>query len=209
MNKKRIFIIIFVVGVVASICAGTYSWKVATMKSESPLATQEESPTPAAEILELWKDQAGFTFSYPKDLSYDIHEEDQQNYAHIEFTHAAHPGTVIVWAKDTTASDATAWIKTQKALSSGTQLDTTFADMDGKKVLVGTPTKQIITAVVFDQIVFYVEGNFEDSEYWTNTYNSIVSSFAFSPPEGSDQSAGEAAVSGQEEVAVDEEEVLE
>ena len=54
---------------------------------------------------------AGFSFSYPEGLTVDKHDEDQENYAHIEMTLKDTLGNVIVWAKDAPASDLAAWIK--------------------------------------------------------------------------------------------------
>src|SRR3989344_6428576 len=149
------------------------------LKSPQPNVTSPEvsAPTPTPEELVEWKDAAGFSFQYPKSLKSDIHEEDNENYAHIEFTHPDYPGSVIVWAKDTTAADATAWVKKEKTFAGGTVLDTTLGETDAKKVLLSDPEKKVITAVVDDSIVFYVEGVFEDSEFWTKTYDTITSTF--------------------------------
>jgi hypothetical protein len=148
MRAKKIFLTILLLGVLGSVGAGTYYWRVASQKSVVTEVSMLVSPTPAVEEIALWEDQAGFTFSYPKSLKSNIHEEDTQNYAHIEFTHPDHSGSIIVWAKDTTAVDATAWIKSEKTFVGATILDTTFADMEGKKLLVTNPKRKVITAVV-------------------------------------------------------------
>jgi hypothetical protein len=47
-------------------------------------------------------------------VTVDKHDEDQENYAHIEMTHKDQPGTIIIWAKDTTAVDGAGWVKKEK-----------------------------------------------------------------------------------------------
>lgn len=208
MTPKKIFIIVFVVGILSSLAAGTYYWKFASQKSVDSELPSDVTPTPVPEELLEWKDQAGFTFSYPASLKSDIHEEDQLNYAHIEFTHPENPGSIIIWAKDTASIDVAGWVKAEKTLAGGTILDTTFADMDGKKILVASPKKKVVTAVVDDAIVFYVEGEFENSDFWTKTYDTITSTFAFTTTQ---TSGGSSVPSGEdnEQIMVDEEEVLE
>lgn len=95
-------------------------------------------------------------------------------------------------------------MKKEKSLASATVLETTLADLDGKKVLLASPKKKVITAVVDEAIVFYVEGEFEDSEFWTKTYDTITSTFAFIPLESAQSQSA-----GGDEMTVDEEEVLE
>jgi hypothetical protein len=210
MNKKM-FISVLVVGILASSGFGFYKWKTTATHASLTSVGESEKIVPTEEMeLMLWTDQAGFSFNYPKDVKYDIHEEDLENYAHIEFTHPDHPGTIIVWAKDTTASDITTWIKKDKVFSQGTMFDTEFAGLSGKKVLLTTPKKKTITAVIDEAIVFYVEGEFDQSEYWSKTYEHITSSFAFiSGATGSQEGASGTSSDGSEELMVDEEEVLE
>lgn len=198
---KKIWIALIVVFILSA-AGGVYYWQTASKKTNAPEVIT--TPAPQPEELAEWKDQAGFSFQYPKSLKRDIHEEDNKNYAHIEFTHPDYPGTVIIWAKDTTAADSAAWVKKEKSLAGGTVLDTTLGELDAKKILLSDPKKKVITAVVDDAIVFYIEGEFQDSEFWTKTYDTITSSFAFTPLESAQSQSD-----GGDEMAVDEEEVLE
>ncbi len=167
-------------------------------------------PSPESESLLTWNDPAGFTFQYPQGLTVDKHDEDTQNYAHIEFTHKDHQGNVIVWGKDTIAKDAAAWVKAEKRLSGGNTLDTTLGAVLAKKVLVATPTAMVVTAAVSDQIAFSVEATLTDREFWSGIHDTIVRSFAFTPVGGEKAMSPNAGtgVSPAEEV-VDEEEVVE
>ncbi|OGG29189.1 hypothetical protein A2971_00330 [Candidatus Gottesmanbacteria bacterium RIFCSPLOWO2_01_FULL_46_21] len=153
-----------------------------------------------------WRDPNGFSFQYPDGLTVNKHNEDKENYAHIEFTHPDHPGNVIVWGKDTTAADATAWAKTEKRFKGASTLDTTFANVSGKKVLIAAPS-QIIVGTVDDSIAWTVEGLLTDSAFWTGVHTTIADSFKFIPVGSVDEEDSTAPV--QEAVSADEEEVIE
>lgn len=169
-----------------------------------PKIEQTEAPAVTPELL-TWRDPNGFSFQYPDGLTVNKHDEDQQNYAHIEFTHPDHPGNVIVWGKDTTAADVSAWAKTEKRFKNASTLDTTFANVSGKKVLIAAPS-QIIVGAVDDGINWTVEGLLTDSDYWSNVHSTIADTFKFIPV-GSDEDSAGAPVG--EEISADEEEVLE
>ena len=55
--------------------------------------TEIVSITPTPVIVEektAWDDQSGFTIQYPISLKLNSHNEDKDNYAHLEFTSATH-----------------------------------------------------------------------------------------------------------------------
>lgn len=194
---KKVWVGIIVVLVLA-FSGGIYFWQRDSNKQIPEISTNV-TPTSTPEELLEWKDQAGFSFSYPKSLIIDIHKEDQENYAHIEFTHPDYSGNIIVWAKDLPAQAGTTdeWVK--KTLAAGTVFDTTFANMDAKKILITSPKKKIITAVVDERIAFYVEGEFDQSDYWAKAYDTITSTFIFTVDESN----------VSQEALFDEEEILE
>lgn len=146
-----------------------------------------------------WKDQAGFTFKYPKDISVNPHEEDKENYAHLELTHPDHPGRVIVWAKDLPAGDLAGWIKKEKRFTGASILDTTLGGKQAKKILFSEPTKMIVVGTIDVEVLVTVEGELIDGNYWSKVQQGIVDSFAFtggaeksSPPaSGLDESSAE------------------
>lgn len=163
--------------------------------------TSIPTPTPAVELT-TWKDEAGFSFQYPKDLSINKHEDDNDNYAHVELTTKDHPGSIIVWCKDLPTGVLTldSWVK--KLYSDATAIDTTLGGETAKKILVSTPSAKLIVGAVSDGLLFYIEGTLTDKPYWQTVEDAIVKSFAFTPDSssaGSDQASGD---------SVDEEEVV-
>ena len=77
-------------------------------KPTTPVVEVQPNPTPVVELT-TWTDQSEYSFQYPKDLTINPHDEDELNYSHVELTQPSHPGSIILWTKDTTAKDMEAW----------------------------------------------------------------------------------------------------
>lgn len=191
--------VVIAIGIGLLIGISGFTLYIVTKKSEAPAQTTEKVETPV-KLLE-WKDPAGFSFQYEEGITIDKHDEDQQNYAHIEMTNSQNPGRLIVWGKDTTAADVAAWVKTEKSFRDASIVDTTLGGEPAKKILLTTPTNKIIIGTIFDEILWYIEAG--EGDYWQKTLDTIAGNFKFTPI------AGESDSSGYEEVAVDEEEVIE
>ncbi|KKU86267.1 MAG: hypothetical protein UY16_C0059G0002 [Candidatus Gottesmanbacteria bacterium GW2011_GWA2_47_9] len=194
-----------VVGVAAGGIGGFFLWQ-RSQQSAQPEVTAQ--PTPP-EML-TWKDPAGFSFQYPKDVSVNPHKEDEENYAHVELTQKDHPGKLVVWVKDTTAFDASAWVKTEKRFKAANVMDTTLGGQPGKKVLLTDPESLLVSGTVFDELLFMIETTPTDAAYWGATHETVTNSFVFTPLAGEEQAAGAGAAddASSYEEAVDEEEVI-
>ena len=204
---KRVFIIVGSISVLVVVTLGIIYIQSKRRSSGVPVAENNPLLTPAASQLVTWDDPAGFTFTYHGNLSTDKHDEDQENYAHVELTQSAHPGNIIVWAKDTTAADVTAWVRTEKAFKNANIVDTTLGGQPAKKIILTSPRKSLIVGAIYDELLFMIESEASDSAYWTPVYQGIVDSFQFKPIETSEDSGGSEDQVSEE--AVDEEEVVE
>jgi hypothetical protein len=176
---------------------------VSPIESQASVSVSTPAPTQAASLA-TWDDPAGFSFQYPKELTVNKHEEDNDNYAHVELTTASHQGNIIVWVKDlpTGVTTLDTWVK--KIYPSATSIDTKLGGEPAKKILVSTPVKKLTVGTISEELLFMVEGTLTDAVYWQNVHDTITNSFAFTP----ESSTGQAA-SGQTAVeAVDEEETV-
>lgn len=191
--------------------AATYML-VSPAKTQAPSEVLVKDDAPKLKLL-TWDDPAGFTFSYPDGVVVNKHDEDQDNYAHVEMTHPDHKGSLIVWAKDLPVgvADVATWVKKDAQLSKGVSLDTSLGNSVAEKILVTTPEKRMVIGTIYDGLLFYVEGTLTDETYWEAAINTVTGSFVFKPTETSAQSAPAASPNsaGQDEGSVDEEEVLE
>lgn len=177
-----------------------------------PEVSQESNAVLTQTKLLTWDDPAGFTFEYPDELSVNKHEEDQENYAHLELTHPKHEGKTIVWVKDlplgnkkTPITTVDEWVANDKTLSSGNIVDTTLGDKTAKKVLLNGLDDLLITGVVYDDLLWLVEGQYRDKVYWSAVYKTVTDNFTFKLSLNTNQTGENSA----NDTPVDEEEVVE
>jgi hypothetical protein len=200
MRMKKLWIVTGTILVLGVVAAGIFVFSQKNTKVITPGETVITTPTPAVDMT-TWNDPAGFSFQYPKELSVNTHQDDNNNYAHVELTNSAHPGSVIVWASDLTAGVTTldSWVK--KLYSASTSIDTTLGGEPAKKILVASPSAKLIVGTISDSLLFYVDGTLTDKAYWQSVEDTVAKSFAFTP----DTSAPAQASSGD---SVDEQEVV-
>jgi len=192
---KRLWIVTGIIIVLGVLVGGiiVYSQKNTNVLSPGEVATSKPTPTPAV-ALTTWDDPAGFSFQYPKDLSVNKHEDDNDNYAHVELTNGSHPGSIIVWVSDVSS----AWPP-----KGGTSIDTTLGGVTAKKILIATPSAKLIVGAVSEGLVFKIEGTLTDKTYWQTVEDGIVKTFAFTQ-----DTQAPAAQSSSGDDAVDETEVV-
>jgi hypothetical protein len=209
-RTKRTLLLVVIIGfIIGSIGAAVYVKKTNQKSTEESSKTHQLNTSSAQQNLLTWEDPAGFTFQYLEGLTVDRHEEDNENYAHIEFTHPDHPGNIIVWAKDTTADSVDGWLKVSREFSGGSTIDTTLGQKPAKKILLDSP-KRMIVAVMDADVVITVE-TLLTTPFWSDIAQTIIDTFAFvqlpadAPAEAQAPAGGDAVGAG----AYDEEEVLE
>lgn len=211
---KKIGLPILVGLLIGGIASGGYLWWMKS-RAESSGASNEQAatPTPTPVQLLIWNDPNGFSFQYPDGLTINKHGEDKENYAHIEFTHPDHPGKLIVWGKDLAkgVTDTASWVKNEKRFIGASVLDTELGGQKATKIMVEGITRMLVVGTVNDTIIWSVEANLEDAEFWTGVHTTIANSFAFVPvkSESTTSSSSEEAVPVAQTQAVDEEEVVE
>ncbi len=143
-----------------------------------------------SEPVSSWKDPMGFTFDYPKNLSLNPHDEDKDNYAHVEITATGSAGSIVVWAKDSSYATLDDWVKKDKTVSSGNSIDTSWGDQKAKKVIITGDNPRVVTAVLYDDMLWLAEEFPDKGDRWDKAYNNVVSSFKFYPLGGARASAG-------------------
>lgn len=171
MSKKVLFIVLLLVLTIAG--AGYYFWNKGKKVSLPDTVQTEISPTP---ILSLWDDPAQFTFQYPEGIIIDAHPENKVDYAQVELKATNHPGGVVVWSKDTTATTVDDFIKQEKI---DTALDTTLGGIPAKKYYSGADKSLLSVATIQYGNLYLIETDLEDGSYWTKISDMLLSSFQF------------------------------
>ncbi|MBI3955989.1 hypothetical protein HY339_01925 [Candidatus Gottesmanbacteria bacterium] len=193
---------------IGGIASAGYLWWV---RNKPAPVEQSAAPTPAPVQLLTWTDPNGFTFQYPEGLNVNRHDEDKENYAHIEFTHPDHPGKIIIWGKDPArgVTDTASWLKNEKRFTGASVLDTQLGGQKAAKVMVEGVTRMLVVGTIYDSIIWSVEATLDDAQFWTGVHATIVDSFAFVPVKEPGTAASSDPAPIVEDVAVDEEEVVE
>ncbi|MBI3379478.1 hypothetical protein HY029_01845 [Candidatus Gottesmanbacteria bacterium] len=182
MNKKLVFILCAVsLFLVTAILVGYLKFKSAVFTS--PVSTNQPTPTIVVEEMSIWIDPAEFSFQYPKSLVLNPHNEDQENYAHVELTSPTHAGNIIVWVKDTTADTIENWVGMGKIKNA---IDSDLSGVPSKKVLSTGDNSKLTISAIQSGYLYQIEANLDDRDFWNKALDSVVSSFKFvSSPSGS------------------------
>lgn len=163
----------------------------------SPIVSDEKAVGEEAVKLMTWEDPAGFSFTYPENIEIDPHEEDEENYAHLELTSSSHSGRIIIWVKDNNYTDIEKWAS-QEATEGGQIFDTELGGEPAKKIAYVEPAKLVTVTIDVDALVL-IEMIPDGEGYWQEVYDQVIDSFAFIPLEGEPAFAGASA--GKEAVA--------
>jgi len=146
----------------------------------SPLGNESQESKPA---LETWDDPAGFKFSYFKGITIDNHQEDEENYAHLELTSPDYPGKILVWMKDKEEKTLDDWVANQEG--NPQVFDSELGGQPAKKMAFLSPKKMM--TVGFDQEVVIIVEVFPENEWWDKAYEQIIESFELVPLEKEDK----------------------
>lgn len=173
-NKKLIFA--FFIGTIILISLILFVYIRYQDYQKRTMQVSQVAPTPEViEDMVTWTDQSGFTVQYPKSLTLNPHDEDENNYAHLEFTSATFSGSLIVWAKDTNAVDIDDYAKKSKNIG---YIDSTMGGEPAKKLLQNDSTPKIIISSIKDGYLYQIEADLKDN-FWNKTFDKISSSFKF------------------------------
>ncbi|MCJ7804653.1 hypothetical protein MUP35_02895 [Patescibacteria group bacterium] len=145
----------------------------------NPLGSSKEEAN-----LKTWEDPVGFQFSYSEGITIDTHEEDEENYAHLELTEKNHPGKILIWMKDKVEKSLEIWVANQAG--NPQVFDSELAGQPAKKLAFSSPQKLMTAA--FDQEVIILVEVFPEDEWWDETYQQVIDSFELIPLAGEDKS---------------------
>ena len=210
MTKKKIFLFAGIIIGVIIVCITLFFNRQRLFFPKKVQNTTEASvsATPKEELV-TWDDPAGFSFQYSKGLTVDKHDEDTQNYAHVELTSTDHKGRVIVWVKDTTATTIAQWLKNEKSLKDAVSVDTTLGGNEAKKVMVKDPIKKQITATLDEDVLVLIEAELDEEGFWQKVNDGIAESMTFSTNPKNETTDGDSGANEAPPVEADEVENVE
>ncbi|OIO15728.1 hypothetical protein COV53_06300 [Candidatus Gottesmanbacteria bacterium CG11_big_fil_rev_8_21_14_0_20_37_11] len=209
MGKKTVVTILVILLIALGLIYSIYIRGYLFQKVVSPIPDIQPTSEQVEVEMNTWVDQSEFKVNYPKNLKINPHDEDKENYAHLEFTSEDHPGNIIIWVKDTQFLDLNDWMikmKIDKAI------DSNLGGIPSKKTISSMGSQKLTNTVIRNGYLYQIETNLKDAPYWQDVYNKIAASFEFVSPETqtsqknpqSDSSSG-----GNEDFVADEEETIE
>lgn len=207
MPKKVIIPVLIAVGVLLIAGGVLFTLGRSEKKEEgviSPgLIEEEAQPTTTAPETLIWKDPAGFSFSYPSGVKINNHPEDKINYANLELTLSGKTGSIKILASDTKLKKIADWEKGQLKFSAKT-----LGGKEAKEITLNIGKTTV--GMIDSNILFTVEMTPEDENtLWQSTYEEVVSSFElWEPTPAQSSNAGSSQETSGGDV-VEEEEVIE
>lgn len=206
MSKRKITLLLLLIIIVLALAGGGIYYKYQAVKVVTPVDNNQPTAVPQ-ETLATWVDPAEFEFQYPKSLNLNPHDEDKENYAHVELTSATSAGNLIVWVKDTSAADIETWVKQVKVKGA---IDSALGGEPAKKVLTTDEGQKLTVTTIRDGYLYQIEMDAKDA-IWNKIFDTVASSFKFTTSEasfGKEKAVGEdTAIQGstEEELGFEEE----
>lgn len=170
-----------------------------------------EAPTVAKEITPSetsieYTDPAGFTFSYPDNLSITNNNSgenaDPDAYADLQIFSRAKSGSLSLKIADTSLKTTEEWLKEMNISESNVPTSKKLGDLDAIEV---KTSDRIMLAALDQGILFTVEMPLIEQQFWNPVYDKALTTFTFAQPEvvvaqGSTGSEGEVIFEGEEVV---------
>lgn len=183
MSKKLIIILILLIIVIGG---GGFVFKDKLFSLVNPT---KELTRPLDEKEEIkfewveWQDPAGFSFEYPKELTINNHPEDEINYAHLELLENDRKGGIVILCNDSEYSDIDDWVENNELVKEGSSLETKVASLGARKVALGKG-REIVGFIDWDEVIYTIDLQSEEEDYWQPIFNHILDSFKLIPLEG-------------------------
>lgn len=208
MSKKNIFLTLIIFSVFIGGIVYVQSKRQAS-QTPVPPASQNQPPSDKGNNnLKQYSDPSGFTFSLPKNLTVSAKQSvDQSVYSDLQILAPQVKGTVTIKAVASNLATVEAYFKNNKLVSKVTKVDKLkLADLDARRFTIGNQ----INTVALDQGVLFtiVTDSSTDNDFWEDVNDTVIKSFAFTPPDTqvtNDSGQGSSDDSG----VIEEEEVVE
>ena len=139
------------------------------------ITTSEKQPS---KTLKDYTDSAGFSFKYPEDVKVKtLDTSDSATYSSLDITSLEVKGSMSLKVLDTKLGSIDEWFLENK-LAASTKKEIKIGEILGKEI---NANNKIIAAGLDQGILFTIEVDPQNQKYWTNVYNTMLSSFNFVP----------------------------
>lgn len=176
------------------------------MRPNEPLTTpqsnQQETDEPSETLIE-YTDPAGFSFSYPDNLSLINYEiEDLNTYADIKLFANGINGSLSLKISDSKSTSLDDWFKLNKNAIIEPEKEVKLGNL---KALELKLSDRLLLGALDQGVLFTIEMPRVEEDFWIKVYSKILETFTFVQPQ---QDTGQQS-SSSEEIIFEGEEVLE
>lgn len=182
MNKKTLILLILVVGLI-----GVGAILIST-KQKNPLSNPQsnlikktlEKTAPSETYIE-YTDPAGFSFSYPDNLSISKAEiEDPSTYTDLQLFSKDVNGSLNLKIADSNFTSLDDWLKKNQIPSSTLTKEVNLGDL---KALEVKTADRLLLGSLDEGVQFSIEFPLIEEDFWMKVYNKILTEFTFVSPD--------------------------
>lgn len=176
-------IIISIVIAVGAIGAAFYIFK--SQKTISPVSKLQENKTiviknQPSKTLKEYIDDSGFSFKYPEDIVVTKKDANDPNtYSHLELSSSKAKGSILIKITDTKVKSVDELFKDSKlGPVPKNQKEIKIGEISGSEIQVDN---KLLAAALNQEILFTIEVDSLNKNYWLSVYENILSTFNFVP----------------------------
>lgn len=205
MKKKSVFPIILGIAIIITGLL-TYNFyrnnSAPDQKLNSPEIVKKAEPS---ETVIDYSDPAGFSFSYPDNISIAKAEaEDSETYTDLQLFSKDVSGSITLKITDSKFTSVDGWLTENKISESNIKTAKKLGTLEATEVRTGD---RLMLAALDQGVLFTVEMPLIEQEFWVKVYDKVLTDFAFNSPETGNST--EISAVSDDEVFFEGEEVVE
>lgn len=147
----------------------------------SPLTglSKEEKKVIPSETLKAYEDPAGFTFSYPDNLSIVKNDpENDSTYADIQLVSKGVNGNLSIKISDSKFKNLDEWLNLNKGAT--VPKEVSLGSLKGMEVKLGD---RVLLGSLDKGVFFDIEIPLIEEDFWTKVYKQVLANFSFVQPD--------------------------
>lgn len=179
MDKKKLLLISIILGLIAAII-----WVLIFNQRKSslsnPLANQQAAKQilPSETFIE-YTDPAGFTLSYPDNLSLEKNEVDINTYADLQLSAKGVNGSLALKISDSKFASIDDWVRINQNASKEPPKEVKLGELRALEVRLND---RLLLGALDQGVLFTIEMPLVEEDFWMKVYNKILAEFTFVPP---------------------------
>ncbi len=190
MDRKTLVLLLIALGLIVSIIVMFLNPKKSLLSAPQTIKQETITQISPSKTLKSYSDPAGFTFSYPDNLSLVNNDpKDNTTYADIQLTAKGVEGNLAIKIVDSKVNSLEEWVKTTKFTQSPKEVK-----LGSLKALEIAGEDRLLLGSIDQGILFTVETpNKDNKDFWTSAHDKVLADFSFAPPatsQGSGSSDG-------------------